>query len=242
MRRSKTTIHGNSRASMFYETPVARRAAGIDALRQDMKRVNGYARYIRQLLVDPDQSKTYGVLEAASWHSTMLYARCFDNTSRGRGATLAIQDVKRLKRPEFVQLHSMLISWRHEIFAHQGEGSPSKAIVHLLEPMPYGRWGILTAPLEVTFHHEHDAVFDDADSADLLTELTDFLVGIVESKFQEAQKKLVDEVNQNGSKITRELLSRIGKHASAHQQEFFDRMGGSKPIMPNMPPMDRKRP
>jgi len=225
VRKSLSTIVGTSKASIFHDTPVARRAAGLNALSEDLLNVRWSAEWILRQLENP--SVEYGplFLMTATWYASMLYARCFDS-GRGRNAILKVKDVKALGRADLLSMHTTLDTYRNEIFAHQGLSSPSRAVVHLLEPIPQGK-GWLVAPLEVSFDHQHSALLTDVLQAQQLRDLAIGLKRNVDVRFQDAFRELVAEVNEQGRKLTNQLVRDLGKHASAKQQAYFDKYGSN---------------
>lgn len=83
-------------------------------------------------ILDSDGKRDDLMLASYTWQVVILYARCFDTSSKGRQGALGDKATRTLSAEE-ATLHEGLIDVRNDRFAHAGPDARHRCVLHMFE-------------------------------------------------------------------------------------------------------------
>lgn len=212
MQTSMNIIMPQSLASVFVDTPAARRLVGLFGISMDLHAVADVADRLGRHLnaVGPlDRILT----ESLTWHIVIRYGRCFDG-AQGRNAQLHRAQVERLAVDDYLTLHDGLIDRRHRTFAHAGEQCSDQLIVHLMTGDPQ------QPQLAATPSIEGPGPIADPEQPDLIAGLCRALAAATDAQCEAAAARVDLELRDRHADIIADLRAHLGRHATPEQTAY----------------------
>ena len=128
MRLYQSPIPADALGSSAYETPLGRRYASFQGISHDLATVDECLQRIAAILAGERWDRIAAT--AFTWNAVLLYARCWESASDGRGGALGKVAFQSLSDDERA-LHNGLLTVRDQRFAHAGNEAKHRCIVFL---------------------------------------------------------------------------------------------------------------